>query len=165
LWRFLRLRPSNFPTIRLAQFASFVHYKSSLFSEILDRIDLKSLSDIFRVSASEYWESHFLFGRPSGRSVKRLGVFAIRSVIINTVVPILYFYGKQRQIAEYGRRATGFLIKLPPENNSIIRKWGDLGIRAENAFNSQALLHLNNEFCLHRRCLDCRIGSKIVNMH
>ena len=165
LWRFLRLRPSNFPTIRLAQFASFVHYKSSLFSEVLDSIDLKSLSDIFRISASEYWENHFLFGRPSGRSVKRLGVFAIRSVIINTVVPILYFYGKQRQIAEYGRRATGFLIKLPPENNSIIRKWGEMGIRAENAFNSQALLHLNNEFCLHRRCLDCSIGSKIVNMH
>lgn len=165
LWRFLRLRPSNFPTIRLAQFAAFVHCKPSLFSEVLDSTDLKSLSDIFRVSASEYWESHFMFGRPSGRSVKRLGVFAIRSVIINTVVPVLYFYGKQRQIAEYVRRATGFLIKLPPENNSIIRKWGDLGIRAENAFNSQALLHLNNEFCLHRRCLDCSIGSKIVNMH
>ncbi len=165
LWRFLRLRPSNFPTIRLAQFAAFIHKKPSLFSEVIDSADINSLSNIFRVSASEYWESHFMFGRPSVRSVKKLGVFAIRSIVINTVVPLLYFYGKQRNIAEYVRRARDFLIKLPPENNSIIRKWSELGVRAENACNSQALIHLNNEFCLHRRCLECSIGSKIVNMH
>ena len=164
LWRFLRLRPANFPTIRLAQFAALLHNKTSLFSSVLDCDDLKPLYTLFRVAASEYWDSHFMFGRPAGRSVKSPGVFAIRSLIINTVVPVLHYYGKQRQIAEYCTRAKDFLTELPPENNSIITKWGDLGIRAANAFQSQALLHLKNEFCSYRRCLDCRPGRHIISM-
>jgi len=165
LWRFLRLRPANFPTIRLAQFAAFLHEKTSLFSTVLDCSDLKSLFDIFMVSASEYWNNHFLFNRPSAGCPKSLGIFAIRSLIINTAVPVLYFYGKQRQLEDYSERAIDFLMELPPESNSIITKWNILGIKATNAFQSQALLQLKNELCSYRRCLDCRIGTQIVNMH
>ncbi len=165
LWKFLRLRPGNFPTIRLAQFAAFMHEKSSLFSEVLDCTDIKFLSDIFRVSASEYWDNHFMFNRPSVKYSKSLGIFAIRSLIINTAVPVLYFYGKQRQLEDYSKRAIDFLMELPPESNSIITKWNILGIKATNAFQSQALLQLKNEFCSYRRCLDCSIGTQIVKMH
>ncbi len=164
LWKFLRLRPANFPTVRLAQFAAFIYNKPSLFSAVLECRDLKTLSAIFRVSASEYWDNHFLFNKASGKFPKSLGVFAIRSLIINTVVPVLYYYGKRRQITDYSKRALDFLMELPPENNSIINRWKILGFKSRNAFHSQALLQLKNEFCSYRRCLDCSIGSHVINI-
>lgn len=164
LWRFLRLRPANFPTVRLSQFAALLHEKTSLFSSVLNCRDIESLSSLFRISSSEYWDTHFLFSKPSSRHSKSIGVFAIRSLIINTVVPVLYFYGKNRQIEEYSKRAIDFLKALPPENNSVITSWSALGIRAGNAFQSQALMQLKNEFCSYRRCLDCSIGNHIINV-
>lgn len=164
LWRYLRLRPANFPTIRIAQFASLIHKTPGLFAEIIDARSLEKIYGYFDIEASEYWDTHYVFGKTSARAVKSIGVFAIRSIIINTVVPVIYFYGKQRQNELLRRRAVDFLLELPPENNSIITKWGVLGVRAENAFQSQALLQLKNEYCSYRRCLECRIGSHLINM-
>ncbi len=162
LWRFLRLRPANFPTVRIAQFAVLLHNRNSIMSTVLDCRDLKSIISLFRVSAAGYWDTRFLFNRPSVRKTKSLGIFAARSLVINTVAPVLYLYGKYRQNEEYCNRALGFLRELPPETNSIVAGWAILGVKPESALHSQALLHLRNEFCNYRKCLDCRLGSYII---
>ncbi len=163
LWKFLRLRPANFPTIRISQFSAVIFRQPGLFSSVIECNDFKSLSELFRVSASVYWDTHFLFNKPSIKRPKNLGPFAIRSIIINTVVPALYYYGKQKRISKYSDRAIEFLYELPPENNSVISRWKTFGFNIDNAFASQALLHLRNEFCSYRRCLDCRIGDRLIN--
>ncbi|TVR74618.1 MAG: DUF2851 family protein [Marinilabiliales bacterium] len=162
LWKFLRLRPANFPTIRLAQFASFICEKTSVFSSVVECRDIRSLTDLFSVKASGYWDTRFLFNRPSKLKPKNLGAFAVRSLIINAVAPVLAFYGKYRHEEEYYRRAVGFLKMLPPEYNSIVALWSGSGINPENAWQSQALLQLKNEFCAYRRCLECEMGTSII---
>lgn len=162
LWKFLRLRPANFPTIRIAQFASYLHESPSLFSTILETSDLKRMASFFRVSASEYWDTHFVFNKSSKSIRKATGLCAVNSVLINTVIPLIYFYGQKRKIDHLRERALNFLAELPAESNSIINKWSELGIKAENAFISQALLMQKNELCYFRRCLNCNIGCHII---
>lgn len=162
LWRFLRLRPANFPSLRIAQFASFIHRAPGFFASVIEKNDIKALSDLFRVSASDYWNNHYVFGKDSGKSVKTTGLFAIRSLIINTVIPFLYFYGNYRQISEIAARGIDFLKELPAENNSIIRKWRSAGVTADSAFASQGLLQQKIEICSHKKCLYCGIGSHII---
>lgn len=163
LWKFLRLRPANFPTIRIAQFSSFLQKTPYLFSTIMETGDRKKMESLFKISASEYWNTHYVFNKTSGMNVKNLGRFALNSIIINTVVPVLYFYGQQRLMDEYSERAINFLKCLPGEKNSVISKWGTLGIEAGNALISQALLQQKNEFCNYRRCLNCKIGINVIN--
>jgi hypothetical protein len=134
LWKFLRLRPSNFPTIRIAQFASFLHETPSPFSVVLEKEKIKEMTDIFRVSASGYWNTHFVFNKPSCNQKKAAGTMAIYSIIVNTVVPVLYFYGWHRSINKYMQRALDFLRELPAENNSVISRWRAFGIEPANAF-------------------------------
>jgi hypothetical protein len=162
LWKFLRLRPSNFPALRIAQFASFLHETPSPFSAVLEKENIKDLIDLFRVSASEYWDTHFVFNKPSNSRKKSTGMMAIYSIIVNTVVPVLYFYGQHRSIETYMNRAIDFLREIPAENNSVISRWRSLGTIPENAFISQALLQQKNEYCRYRRCLECDIGSIII---
>jgi hypothetical protein len=123
----------------------------------------KKLESLFKVSASEYWNTHYVFNKTSGVIVKNVGRFAMHSIIINTVVPFLYFYGQQRYVEEYSERAMNFLRGIPGENNSVISKWGALGIEAGNALISQALLQQKNEFCNYRLCLNCKIGINVIN--
>ncbi len=162
LWKFLRLRPANFPTIRIAQFASFIHQAPGLFAFLMEIRDLKEMAAIFNISASEYWDNHYVFSKTSRLQVKKMGKFAILSIIINTIVPFLYFYGKHRQMPAITTRAVNFLKELPPESNSIIGKWRALGVNAGNAFISQALLQQKNEFCSYKRCLNCGIGNFFI---
>jgi hypothetical protein len=163
LWKFLRLRPANFPTIRIAQFAAYLHETPSLFSAILETADMKDIARFFKVSASEYWDTHYVFNKPSEMRVKNLGLFAIRSVIINTVVPVLYFYGRKRSMQEYCEHAVNLLRAIPGETNSVTNKWRKFGIVADNACISQALLQQKNEFCNFRRCLECETGNIIID--
>ena len=163
LWRFLRLRPANFPTLRIAQFASLLYNTPSLFSAVLETKNIKTMASFFRVKASEYWDTHFVFNKPAKRYAKTTGEFAIRSILINTIVPVLFFYGQQREMAQFRNRAMKFLEELPAENNSKISKWRDLGITADNALISQALLQQKNEYCSYRRCLNCKIGHHIIS--
>ncbi len=162
LWKFLRLRPANFPTVRLAQFAAFISRKASVFSSVIECRDIRSLTDLLSIKASCYWDTRFLFNRPSKFKPKNLGAFAVRSLIINAVVPVLAFYGKYRHEEKYYRRAVGFLKMLPPEFNAIVAVWTGAGISPENAWQSQALLQLKNEFCTYRRCLECEMGTSII---
>ena len=162
LWKFLRLRPVNFPTLRIAQFASLIHRNEHLFSQIMEAKSVDVYDKLFDLKASAYWDTHYTFGKESPKRVKTFGKSSIRAVLINTVVPFLFAYGKARGKDDYCTRAVGLLEGLPPEKNTVLASWEVLGVRNPNAFASQALLQLNNEYCLPRRCLSCAIGNRII---
>ncbi|MBN2519029.1 MAG: DUF2851 family protein [Bacteroidales bacterium] len=162
IWKFLRLRPLNFPTIRIAQFAGLIHKSSALFSKILESASIEELESLFNVEASGYWKNHYNFGTNTTEKTKSLGDYAIQSIFINTIIPFYFVYGEKKGNQFYKNKAIRFLEKLPPEKNSIISSWKDLGIIPENAFESQALLELKNNYCNRKNCLNCQIGNKII---
>ncbi|MBK5286819.1 MAG: DUF2851 family protein [Bacteroidia bacterium] len=161
-WKFLRLRPSNFPTLRISQFAQLVHCSSHLFSKTLDCEKINQLRKLFDVSASDYWNTHYVFEKKTVSRQKNLGASAMDNIIINTVVPLIFSYGMFRSEEQFKERALRFLEQLSPEKNSIITKWESLGIKAGNSFRSQALLELMNEYCSLKKCLHCGIGNKLI---
>ncbi|MDR0712803.1 MAG: DUF2851 family protein [Bacteroidales bacterium] len=162
LWKFLRLRPVNFPTIRIAQFAALIHRSEHLFSQIIRPKDLRTLEQMFKPEVSPFWENHYVFGKTSEKRKKSFGSAAFLSVMINTVAPLLFVYGKEHDEEKEYLRAVELLEQLPAEKNSILSQWASLGFDNPNAFTSQALLHLKNEYCNTRRCLHCTFGNAIV---
>ena len=164
LWKFLRLRPVNFPTVRIAQLASLLQNTESLFSKIVETETLTSLKALFKVKASAYWDAHYNFNKKSKRKVeKELGDSSAQLLIINVVIPFLFVYGEKQNKAALKNRALDFLEQLPSESNSVISKWEKLGINSRSAFESQALLQLKNRYCEAKKCLNCHIGVKLVS--
>jgi hypothetical protein len=163
LWKFMRLRPINFPTIRIAQLAMLIHHSSALFSQILETENIGELRKLFDVSASEYWNTHYSFNKTSkDNHPKTLGESAFNNLVINTIVPILFVYGDQHLDQGMKDRALFMLEKLDPESNQIIRKWSELGMESRSAFETQALLQLKNKYCEYKKCLNCQLGAKII---
>jgi hypothetical protein len=135
-----------------------------LFSRVLDASCIMQLKEVFEVAASEYWNNHFIFGKKTGTSVKNTGTQAVCIFLINAVIPVIFVYGRSRDSSNICERALSFLEELPCEENSIIDEWREAGMEAGSAFYSQALIQLRNEYCKKRRCLECRVGSKLVSM-
>ncbi len=163
IWKFSRLRPSNFPTVRLSQLAAMLSVSGGIFSKVIEAKEMRFIRELFEVSASEYWEDHFVFGKKSRKAIKNTGSQAADILFINAIIPILFVYGKSRDNQEIIDRALSFLENIPPEENLIISEWKEAGVKAESAFYSQALIQLRNEYCKKRKCLDCRIGNKIIS--
>ncbi|HEY3403165.1 MAG TPA: DUF2851 family protein [Ohtaekwangia sp.] len=164
-WKFLRLRPANFPTIRIAQFASLISSVRNVFSRIVKTEDARSLRSLFTIQQSPYWKHHYQFEQPVNEELSGLGEMSIDNIIINTVVPVMTAYGQVRDDHSFVDRAVSILQQLPPESNTITRHWEVLGITTKTAFDSQALIELNNSFCSKRRCLDCSIGAFLMKPH
>ena len=163
LWKFMRMRPGNFPTIRIAQFAGLAYNSHGLFGKILDCGNLDELKNLLKVNASGYWVFHYRFNRPAPRAMPReLGEQSVNSIIINVIIPFLFVYGEKQNQHHLKNRALDFLEKLPPEDNVIIRKWESLGVIARSAFETQALLQLKNIHCNRKLCLGCSIGNALV---
>ncbi len=162
-WRFLRLRPANFPTIRIAQFASLAHHRRNFFSSVLLHDSSKALQEFFSVRQSDYWLHHYHFFRELEGEVSLLGHASIDNIIINSVVPLLVTYGKLKDDAMYMERAVRILQQIHFESNMITRQWKSYGMPSKTAFDSQSLVQLYNHYCLKRRCLECNIGASIVN--
>jgi len=162
LWKFLRMRPLNFPTIRIAQFACLIHKSDHLFSAVLEAKELAQLKTLFATGVSAYWHTHYQFGSFSAPGRKMKGAETIENIIINTVVPFLFVYGKQKGEAHLEERAFQFLEEVKPEKNSVASKWKRIGLRANNGARSQALLELKNRYCAERKCLDCGIGRDLL---
>ncbi len=164
IWKFLRMRPSNFPTIRLSQFAALITRTESLFSRLIHAKDLEEMRSLFNVSASEYWNSHYSFDKTSATvRMKKLGTFTVDMLLINTVLPFLFLYGKIKGDDAFAMHALSLFEKLPAENNAIIRKWIGFGIKPVSALQSQALLELRKNYCVEKKCLNCTIGLKILD--
>ncbi len=165
LWKFLRLRPSNFPTIRISQFAALVHQSQNLVSKILRCKTSQEVISMFDLKASEYWETHYVFDKPAPKSVKRFGDAAIQTIVINTVVHFLFLYGNEKGNNASKDKAIEFLTSLPPEQNNIIQGFEKLGVKAHNAFETQALIELKNKYCALKKCLHCRVGLSLLRQN
>lgn len=161
--KFLRLRPPNFPTIRLAQLADLYHQQQNLFSRIIHIKSTEELFDLFKnVKASEYWDNHFNFGKIS--SVVQPKVVSrdfIELVILNTVLPLKYTYHKYHN-EEITDDLIAFYNNLPAEKNSIVESWKTLKVPVSNALESQSFIYHFNHFCLQKNCLHCSIGFKLL---
>jgi hypothetical protein len=160
--KFLRMRPSAFPTLRLAQLAMLIHRSNQLFSKIIDSTDDTEIAGWLEVTANDYWHYHYRFEEETALKEKNLGADMIESILINTVAPVLYAYGSLLGEDVYKGRAVTLLRKLPREENRVLALWKKPGIQAQNAAESQALLELKTAFCDYKRCLDCEIGVRIL---
>jgi hypothetical protein len=163
LWKFSKLRPVNFPTVRISQLSSLLSVTGGLFSRVIETTDIKSLRKVFEVSASEYWDDHYVFGKKSTSITKTSGTTASDILLINAVIPIIFIYGNSHNNHEISERAISFLDQIGAEENILITDWKKTGIEAGSAFDSQALIQLRNEYCKKRRCLECRIGARLVS--
>jgi hypothetical protein len=162
LWRFMRLRPSNFPTIRIAQLSVLLSGTSHLFSKIIESESINEFVSYFDICASEYWDTHYNFGKSSTKKNKKLGKSAVFLILVNTVIPFLFLYGRSRNNQMMIDRALKLLDQLPGESNVITRKWKELGIGSQSAFTSQALIELYNLYCSPKKCLDCAVGNELL---
>ena len=157
-WRFLRLRPNNFPHVRIAQLACLYHRSYGLFSQLMEKESLKEIRNLLKGGTSLYWLNHYLFNEVSPARPKTLSDSSIDLLIINTVVSFLYAYGVHKVNEQLCNRAGRFLEELKAENNYITRMWSECGLKAEHAGDSQALIQLKKEYCDLKKCLYCRIG-------
>lgn len=165
LWKFMRLRPQNFPTIRLAQFAALIVRSNHLFSKMIEIKDVDQLKKLFAgLPVNPYWETHYRFDAESKPSSKSLGESSVEILLLNTFVLFLFCYGKQNQQEYYINRSLKLLEKLPAEQNNIVTNFASLGIKIGTAFDSQALLELKNSYCSYKKCLQCGVGNKILRM-
>lgn len=159
--QFFKHRPDNFPTIRLSQLAQLYHLHQNLFSKIVQATDIQTIYDIFRVQASPYWQSHYRFDKESPKKRKALTTSFVDLLIINTIVPFRFAYGKSTG-RENSEELMNLLRAISPEKNSIIDKFRQFKTPVESAYDSQSLLQLRNEYCAHKRCLQCVLGLELL---
>lgn len=164
LWKFSRLRPVNFPTVRISQLSALLSVAGGLFSKTLEASDIRQLKELFGSKASSYWDDHYVFGKKSRTISKSTGLLATDIFLINAVIPVIFTYGQLHDRYEICEKSLTFLEEIAPETNSVIMDWKSAGIETESAFYTQALLQLTDEYCRKRRCLECRIGCKLISM-
>src|SRR5690606_1971549 len=160
--QFFKLRPPNFPTIRLSQLASLYFRERHLFGKIITAQSLEDIYKVLNVSASPYWDSHFTFGQVSGSGRKKLTTKFMDLLVINTVLPIKIGYSKYigNDVSE---EIINIVSVIKPENNSIISKFRELKVRFPSAKEGQAILQLYNEYCIKNKCLQCAVGHGLLN--
>ena len=159
---FLRMRPANFPTVRLAQLAMLIVHSVHLFSKIKEIEEVENVKKLLNVTANDYWHYHYNFDELSTYKIKNVGVKMINNLIINTVIPILFAYGHYTKEHNFKDKALRWLTQLTAEKNSRINGFLALQITIKNAFDSQSLLQLKNEYCSKKRCLECAVGNKLL---
>ena len=165
LWKFMRLRPQNFPTVRLAQFAGLVVQSNHLFSKVLEIKEVNGLRSLFTdIKVNTYWENHYRFDVESPPSEKNLGSASVDVLLLNTLALFLFSYGKYNQFQHFISRSLYLLEQLPNEKNKIVEDFSTLGVKIKTAFESQGLLELKNCYCNYRKCLYCGVGNKILKL-
>lgn len=163
-WKFMRMRPVNFPTVRLAQLAQMIHRQGPLFSKIKEAATTGEAKALFEVQASAYWDTHYRVSVMGPTHPKRLGDSTADVLMINAVVPLLFCYGRFHKDERYCEKALSFLEFTDAEDNAIVRHYADRGMPPGNAMQSQALLHLNRYYCKRKRCLECSIGNNLLRL-
>ena len=159
---FLRMRPGNFPTVRLAQLAVLLFQSESLFAKIKETRSLEELKRFFDITANDYWHYHYSFDETSTYKPKKLGTVMLDNIIINTIAPLLFAYGSYHHEQEYKDRAIQWLEQTAAESNTITRSFQKLGVGNKNAFDSQALIELKQSYCDKKRCLECAVGAGLL---
>lgn len=161
LFQFFRMRPSNFPTIRIAQLVALFHKYQNLFSKLMELEKLDDFYKIFSIEVNDFWKNHYTFETTSKKSSKKLTKSFIDLLLINTIIPLKFIY-EQSRIGVNGNSFLKLMQEIKPEKNSIISKFSDLNIKAKNAFESQALLELKTTYCEKKHCLQCAIGNNLL---
>ena len=162
LWRFLRLRPQNFPHIRISQLANLYYQRKAGLSQLMEAKDIAQIKEIFKVGVTPYWLTHYTFGSTSSKNEKNLSPFSLNLLMINTAVPMFFAYGRHLRDDKLCDRAFDILEELKAENNNIVRMWKEVGLPVESAGDSQALIQLKKEYCDRKDCLRCRIGYEYL---
>ena len=159
---FLRMRPANFPTIRIAQLSALVHQSHHLFSKIIEAESMAEVKNSLQVTANDYWHYHYLFDEPTDYHPKKIGSDMADSLLINTVIPLIFTYGQYHHDEKIKTKALLWLDQIKAEKNTIISGFQKLNFVSNTAFDSQSLIELKNEYCDRRRCLECSIGGSIL---
>lgn len=158
-WKFSKMRPVNFPTLRIAQLSSFLQKHPRPFSLLLEH---KDLNDLYDIHIHSYWDTHYRFGKESKFLKKNIGTTFKHIITINVIAPILFHYGHSIQSQDIKDRAVEVLENIPSEKNSILNQWKTLGVKPKNALDSQALLELKTNYCNQKKCMSCNIGNFIL---
>ncbi|MDR1368993.1 MAG: DUF2851 family protein [Dysgonamonadaceae bacterium] len=163
LFKSLRIRPNNFPHIKISQLATFSRSIETLFSKMLQVEEIKDIYPSFDVEIPDYWLSHYHFEKQSVKKKKRLGLSAVNLIVINTITPLMIAYGKKKQQNQLVEKGIKLLSSIPPEKNAITYSFKNTGLEIGNAADSQALIQLKNEYCDKKKCIFCRIGHKLLS--
>lgn len=164
LWKYSKLRPAGFPTIRLSQLAALLHRQQQMFQKLMEVENFKEIEAMFHTQASGYWNNHYQFDKKAERShTKNLGKNSIYLLLINVIAPLYFTYGQETAKQRFKDQALDLLEKLPPEKNKVIRLWDKLGIKSENSADTQALIELKKQHCDSKKCINCNIGNQILN--
>ena len=162
LFKNLRIRPNNFPHIKLIQLAHIIRQEQGLFSRIIEENEVNKLRAFFNVNPDEYWKYHSYFGKAFRKKERKLGFQTINILLINCLIPFLFGYGKQKDSEVYTERAFSLLETLKAEENFITNLFLRSGLQIKNAADSQALIQLKREYCEKKKCIFCRIGHKLL---
>lgn len=174
IWKFSKLRPANFPTIRIAQLAALVQKKVTLFSQLLQQNQLKNIIPLFNIEVHPYWHYHYHFNQSASEKTskktltkkttpKTFGKTSLYAILINAVIPFIFMYEKRTGQTSNLKNVLDLLEEIPAEKNHIIQQWNKLSVKAQNALDSQTLLELKNNYCSNKKCLSCVLGNKILN--
>jgi len=161
-WKFMRVRPPNHPTTRMIQLSTIYYSHVHLFREIIESESNKSIGELFSVQPNTYWIDHNRPGRESKSGVKGLTKGFVELILINTVAPLIFYYGLSKGDSTASSRAFAILESCKAEQNSITKRWNKLNMPLQNAADSQALIQLRKEYCNNYRCMECRFGSEII---
>lgn len=161
-WKFSKTRPVNFPTIRIAQLANLISKQQSLYHLLEQKPDLKTIKSFFYIAPNDYWKTHFKFDVEAEESSKPLGETALNSIIINTIVPYLFFMSKHNLHNDYIDYALDLLSQLPSEINTKTKEFTNLGVITQNALESQAQIQLFDSYCSKKVCLKCNVAEFLL---
>lgn len=161
-FKHMRMRPSNFPEIRLAQLSALVLRFQDLLKCVLSTQSINELYDIMEIKTNDYWLNHSQFDKICKPKSRLLSLASKQIVVINSVVPFLFVYGRNTGNEHFCSKAMDMLQEIPSENNHVLEEWKQLGVQSQSAYESQALLELRKSYCEHRQCLNCAIGNDII---
>jgi len=161
-WKFFRLRPSSFPSLRISYLADFVLKSEALFNKLFNFKNLKELLPLFNLNTSDYWKYHYVFDKKSKYQNKRIGKSTTDLVFINAILPFCFFYAKMKSDELMSMRVLDAFYEVKSEDNKIIRLYKDAGVKVDSAMSSQALIHLHHNYCIPRNCLNCRVFNQIL---
>lgn len=161
-WKFLRLRPANFPTIRIAQLAATLSAKTQLFDRLTSCRSREEVQKFIYTETSPYWQEHYTFDKPTRKAACRIGDQLVDTLILNTIAPVMYFYGKVNSLPNWTERALDLLASVKAENNKVTRLFTTAGFDIDNGLASQGALQLHNKYCTFKRCLECQIGHEVL---
>ena len=163
VWKFMRMRPVSFPTIRISQFANFLYESSGSLTNLFNLNKVQSVTNLLSVQASDYWNNHYRFDKPTPKRVKRIGTSTIDVLMINSIIPLIFVFGRIKSNPGQEDKAMSWLSQIKPELNTITREFSKYGLSPQSALESQAMKQLKDYYCSKKRCLNCNFGYILLN--